>query len=1113
MKHKKLLIVLICIFIFGLIIFFLKSGNPSFVPTDRDDFEKYKNYINQHSILEIMKDSFSYDQNEINQMNNFYNSLTEEENDELEYIFDRKIAHAYANFDTIFSNIVFLLPLIFLGITILLWYLFGKDKKIIESVEFYPPQNMSSLEAGFLYKGYVTDADISSLLVYLSNKGYLTVQKINYPDINEFGFKIIKLKEYDGNNSIEKDFLTLLFQTENGNPTNEVIIEKNALKTTDNEGNHVITSFTTRFYPLIRRINNKKNKDKIFCKEKKLNMTLVKIFIVISLFCITVTPANIYGGENAGGIVFFLIFGYALITLIVSSRENNAVFYGLSQRPVMPNLKSKIFLSLFIGSFTIAPTLYVLYPAFVAEPKYIFSFFMGFACVILMTFLHNIMPKRTDENLEILSKLNGFKHFLELAEKEKIEILTNENPNYFYDTFPYAFVLEVTNLWNGKYSEIVSKLPIEFTTEPYSIVDLGAFMAIINEESRWQNVKKILKTALFLILILININNVQAQTNEPYDYVIDNYDVNMVVNEDNTFNIIETITANFNVPKHGIFRKIPLKNKIVRLDGTTSTNRAKITNLSVDNIYDVSKTDGFYNIQIGSADETITGRNIYTIKYTYNIGKDPIKNYDEFYYNIIGDEWDTIIRNVTFSITMPKEFDSSKLGFSSGTKGSVNNENIIYNVYENTIIGSYNNILTKGEALTVRLELPEGYFAKATNNYTLQDYLIFIVPILGVIISLILWIIYGRDDKVIETVEFYPPEGFNSLEIGFLYKGTAYNTDVTSLLIYLANKGYIKITETNEKSLFSKEESYKITKLKEYDGNNINERLFLEGLFKRATNKDEHTGNLEVNMSELHNIFYLTVNQILANINNKENKQKIFEKKASSKKKYVVILMLISFILITVIPIINYGNLETIMFALIFPGVGFTVLFGFLFSKTNLSQKIFGVIWGLLFGGIPWVGIIFPTISQDNIYLTGYLFGFICLIIMALCFKNLSKRTAYGLELLGKIKGFKTYLETVEKDKLENMVMQNPNYFYDILPYTYVLGVSDKWIKDFETITIQSPNWYDSSRPFSVATYGTLINNVVSSANSTMSSSPSSSGSSGGGSSGGGSGGGGGGSW
>ena len=600
-----------------------------------------------------------------------------------------------------------------------------------------------------------------------------------------------------------------------------------------------------------------------------------------------------------------------------------------------------------------------------------------------------------------------------------------------------------------------------------------------------------------------------------YEYVIDKYDVNIVVNDNNTFDITETINANFKVAKHGIYRKIPLKNKIVRLDGTTSTNHARITNLSVNNIYKISTLGDVYNIQIGDPNRTLTGEQTYTIKYTYNIGKDPIKDYDELYYNIIGNEWDTVIGNITFSITMPKEFDPSKLGFSSGVKGSIANDDVIYNISDNTITGYYNGVLNPGEALTIRTELPEGYFEKATSIVATQDYLIYIIPIACLIISVLLWFVYGRTAKVVETVEFYPPDGLNSLEVGFLYKGLAYNIDVTSLLIYLANKGYIKITEIEETLWSTKSQSFKITKLKDYEGSNINEKIFLDGMFRLSEQKEETTGLPEVTLSDLYDAFHLTTDEILSNINNKENKQKIFEKKALSKKKYVIMMMLISYIFITIIPMQNYSDIQAIIFALICPPVGFMVAYTLSFSGYRSYPKFFGLIWGFLFGGIPWLAIVLPIITQEAIYLIGNIIGLTCIIIMAMCLKHLSKRTPYGLEMLGKIKGFKTYLETAEKDKLEAMVMQNPNYFYDILPYTYVLDVSDKWIKKFETITMQSPNWYTGHDIFSVSSFGTFMKSAVSSVNSTTSSSSSSysGGSSGGGSSGGGSGGGGGGSW
>ena len=154
---------------------------------------------------------------------------------------------------------------------------------------------------------------------------------------------------------------------------------------------------------------------------------------------------------------------------------------------------------------------------------------------------------------------------------------------------------------------------------------------------------------------------------------------------------------------------------------------------------------------------------------------------------------------------------------------------ILNTVSNNVISGKYNNILGKNEALTVRCELPDGYFSKAKDIIDPIIYIEFIIPLLFLLISFYLWCKFGKDDKVIETVEFYPPEDFNSLEVGFLYKGYANNKDVTSLLIYLANKGYIRIIKTNG--------SYELVKTKEYDEDNINEQLFIDGLFTKKRNK------------------------------------------------------------------------------------------------------------------------------------------------------------------------------------------------------------------------------------------------------------------------------------
>ena len=122
---------------------------------------------------------------------------------------------------------------------------------------------------------------------------------------------------------------------------------------------------------------------------------------------------------------------------------------------------------------------------------------------------------------------------------------------------------------------------------------------------------RIIKIVL-IIISLFSINTLTVSAEEEYPYYIDNYDVNIKVNENNILEIKETIDVYFNEARHGIYRDIPRINKVKRLDGSTSTNRAKINVISVNDKYSLSKTiDGFYEIKIGLKDNKIKGSKQY----------------------------------------------------------------------------------------------------------------------------------------------------------------------------------------------------------------------------------------------------------------------------------------------------------------------------------------------------------------------------------------------------------------------------------------------------------------------------------------------------------------------
>lgn len=640
---------------------------------------------------------------------------------------------------------------------------------------------------------------------------------------------------------------------------------------------------------------------------------------------------------------------------------------------------------------------------------------------------------------------------------------------------------------------------------------------------------KIIKISVFIFLLAILLPSQIYAISSSGGYLIESYNIDMKVNEDNTFDIKETIAVNFTgYGKHGIFRKIPLRNTVERLDGTKSNNRAKITNISVNDEFKTSNDGSYKVIKIGNANKIVSGRKTYTIKYTYNIGKDPLKDADELYFNLIGTEWDTSINNVNFTIRMPKSFDKTKLGFSTGYTYSTNSSNVTYNVIGDTIKGSVNSKLYFEQGLTVRLTLPEGYFVGASRNLDYIMLLKIAISIGCVIIAYSIWNKYGRDEMVVDTVEFYPPEDLNSADIAFIYKGRSEEKDIISLLIYLANKGYLRIEEYEETTLkLFKSKNYKIIKVKEYDGDNEDEREFFNGLFKGKKLKDEveleelkqlkrkisindlYESKDEVTRSDLYNRFYVTLDKIRKNINRKENKEKIFEKASLGKRGIIFFMITIIFLMMRGFNIIKIGNIEAIIIILL----NLILLPVLVYNKSNIGTVILS---SLVFVSIGFFCMFASAGGFSMSLVIEFLIHSVCIVLLIIFLAIIKRRTEYGTEMLGRIQGFKNFLEMAEKTRLEQLVMEDPEYFYNILPYTYALGVSSKWMKKFEDIALEAPHWYYGYTSFSTRSFNSFMNSTYSSISNAMSSSPSSSGGSsgsGGGFSGGGSGGGGGGSW
>jgi uncharacterized membrane protein len=195
----------------------------------------------------------------------------------------------------------------------------------------------------------------------------------------------------------------------------------------------------------------------------------------------------------------------------------------------------------------------------------------------------------------------------------------------------------------------------------------------------------------------------------------------------------------------------------------------------------------------------------------------------------------------------------------------------------------------------------------------------------------------------------------------------------------------------------------------------------------------------------------------------------------------------------------------------------FTAAKSFSVVKTRLPKDRFKVLFSSITFTILGLALIgfYVWVNAVEIYLALFLIAPLALIYIS---PYALKRTKFGDEILAKTLGFKNFIEKAEKDRINTLVNEDPEYFYKILPYAMVLGVTDQWARQFEDIAIDEPSWYvnNTSRRFSTVYFVSHLNNTTASISKNMTASPSQSSSgssSGGGFSGGGSGGGGGGGW
>lgn len=582
---------------------------------------------------------------------------------------------------------------------------------------------------------------------------------------------------------------------------------------------------------------------------------------------------------------------------------------------------------------------------------------------------------------------------------------------------------------------------------------------------------------IFLAIILISssvftVTKAQAQDHIATQESIVSFVSNIVIKADNSADLTETITySTGNQEHHGIFRDIyPYSSEGRKM---SIENISVIDEKGVSYQYTVSNIGKNIRIKIGDPNKTFQGQKIYIIKYQATRAVAQLKDVDEIYWNVTGNEWPMPIYLAQTSVVLPSGATSTQSACYFGPKGSTNSCQLIAEKNGVYTFGAPS-LLNPREGLTVAVGFSKGVVIPYSSSDGMSNFfnlywswlIAIILPILTFIFSLLYWYKKGRDVQGTGIIipQYDVPQGLTPMEVGGIINEKVNTAQISAEIIYLATKGYIKIHQL-EKTFIGliKSTDYEIIKLKDFfDLQNDFDQKLLKGLFESQTYNPKTSS---VNLSSLKYVFYTTAEKIISSVLNTLLKKGYYKNLGKMKSK-------------------GSG-----IFSIIFMAMWASVFFGGILGVFILKGNSFPMMVGIFFSVI-----IYGIISHFS-----------------------PAKTAKGVAVKEYLLGLKNYLQIAEKDRLQfhNAPEKKPEVFEQLLPYAMVLGVANIWAKEFEEIYITPPSWYSGStgKTFSAIAFNRTLSNFSSFTSSSLVSSPSSSGSGGGGSSGGGGGGGGGGSW
>ncbi|MEI7653552.1 MAG: DUF2207 domain-containing protein, partial [bacterium] len=506
-------------------------------------------------------------------------------------------------------------------------------------------------------------------------------------------------------------------------------------------------------------------------------------------------------------------------------------------------------------------------------------------------------------------------------------------------------------------------------------------------------------------------------------WVIEDYKVDLKLGTDGELLVSESIKVNFEVPKHGIYRYIPLvyqpqgegfdstrfslldiRDVSVTLDGGAVQYDSSVRGSSqcTKSLLASLKNNELF-LKIGDPDVVITGIHQYVISYTVGRALRDDRGVVEFYWNAVPQFWGVPIQRAL--VTLTSDAIQSKIYCYRGAMGSEDQScGELKNADGSTTFDIINLNPYEGVSILTKLDVPKSQVVGNIDSpWTWVRYVrentfgfVALAPLL-----LMLWLRYrstqGITTRGIVAPRYDAPDQMTPAQVGLVADQSVDEVDISAIILSLAVKGYLKI-KREQGGIFGIGSDWVFIKTpvemkkKPMD---LEESTMYGAIFSK--------GGDEVSLKSLRYTFAPFVEAMKEILKSWGVQKSIFRSSPS-------------------------------------PGSGpIPYVFGLL-----IGLAVLGFVWGSI---VYWVCLFVSAAGIVPLVMTYQFY------------------TSKGKALQEEVQGLKMYMQTAEKDRMNylNAPERTPELFERLLPYAMALGVVEIWADQFKDIFTKAPEWYVGS--------------------------------------------------